>query len=103
VRLIYKADFVERNFRSSIPGIFNLSEHDAAVLEQIEQARKNVAHIERDISARNIVLNGKDGAPGKLSERAVLRENIESECWKLKNRHEADFQFAFTGVGELVL
>lgn len=96
--LVYNADFVERNFRSSLPGIFTLGEHDAAVLEQIEQARKDVADIERDISARNIVLNGKDDAPGKLGERAALRENIENECWKLKNRHDADFQFAFTGV-----
>lgn len=96
--LVYNADFVERNFRSSLPGIFTLGEHDAAVLEQIEQARKDVADIERDISARNIVLNGKDGAPGKLGERAALRDNIENECWKLKNRHDADFQSAFAGV-----
>lgn len=96
--LVYNADFVERNFRSSLPGIFTLGEHDAAVLDQIEQARKDVADIERDISARNIVLNGKDDAPGKLSERAALRENIENECWKLKNHHDADFQSAFTGA-----
>lgn len=96
--LVYNADFVERNFRSGLPGIFTLGEHDAAVLDQIEQARKDVADIERDISARNIVLNGKDDTPGKLGERAALRENIENECWKLKNRHDADFQSAFTGV-----
>ncbi len=96
--LVYNADFVERNFRSSLPGIFTLGEHDAAVLDQIELARKDVEEIERDISARNIVLNGKDGAPGKLVERATLRDNIENECWKLKNRHDADFQSAFTGV-----
>ncbi|KDM65249.1 AAA family ATPase [Acidiphilium sp. JA12-A1] len=96
--LVYNADFVERNFRSSLPGIFTLGEHEASVLDQIEQARKVVADIEREISARNIVLNGKDGAPGKLGERAALRENIENECWKLKNRHDADFQAAFTGV-----
>lgn len=96
--LVYNADFVERNFHSSLPGIFTLGEHNAAVLEQIEQARKDVADIERDISARNIVLNGKDGALGKLGERTALRENFENECWKLKNRHDADFQSAFTGV-----
>lgn len=96
--LVYNADFVERNFRSSLPGIFTLGEHDAAVLDQIEQARKDVADIEHDISARNIALNGKDDAPGKLGERASLRENIENECWKLKNRHDAEFQPAFTGV-----
>lgn len=96
--LVYNADFVERNFRSSLPGIFTLGEHDAAVLDQIEQARKVVAEIERDISARDIVLNGKDGVPGKLGERATLRENIENECWKLKNRHDAYFQSAFTGA-----
>lgn len=96
--LVYNSDFVERNFRSSLPGIFTLGEHDAAVLDQIEQARKDVADIERSISALNIVLNGKDDAPGKLVERAALRESIENECWKLKNRHDSDFQSAFTGV-----
>lgn len=96
--LVYNADFVERNFRSSLPGIFTLGEQDAAALDQIELARKVVADIERDISARNIVLNGKDEVPGKLAERATLRENIENECWKLKNRHDADFQPAFAGV-----
>ena len=96
--LVYNADFVERNFRSSLPGIFTLGERDAAVLDQIEQARKDVSDIERDISARDIVLNGKDDAPGKLGELAALRENIENECWKLKNRHDADFQSAFAGV-----
>ncbi|WP_411341321.1 AAA family ATPase [Sphingopyxis sp. J-6] len=97
-RLVYNADFVERNFRSSLPGIFTLGEHDAAVLDQIEQARKAVADLERDITARDIVLNGQDDASGKLGERAALRENIENECWKLKNRHDADFQSAFTGA-----
>lgn len=96
--LVYNADFVGRNFHSSLAGIFTLGEHDAAVLEQIEQARKDVADIERDITARNIVLGGNDGAGGKLGERSTLRENIENECWKLKNRHDADFQAAFTGV-----
>lgn len=96
--LVYNADFVERNFRSSLPGIFTLGEHDAAVLDQIEQARKDVGDVERDISARNIVLKGQDDASGKLGERAALRENIENECWKLKHRHDSDFQSAFTGV-----
>ncbi len=96
--LVYNADFVERNFRSSLPGIFTLGEHDAAVLDQIEQARKNVAEIESKISARQIVLNGSGDAPGKLGERATLREGIENECWKLKNRHDAYFQSAFKGV-----
>lgn len=96
--LVYNADFVERNFRSSLPGIFTLGENDGAVLDKIEQAKKHVEDIERDISARNIVLNGKDGGHGKVRERADLRENIENECWKLKNRHDADFQSAFAGV-----
>lgn len=96
--LVYNADFVERNFRSGLPGIFTLGEHDAESLDQIEQVRKNITEIERAISVLNIALNGKDGAPGKLGEHAALRENIENECWKLKNRHDADFQSAFTGV-----
>lgn len=96
--LVYNADFVERNFRSSLRGIFTLGEHDAAVLDQMEQARRNIADLERDISARNISLNGKDDAPGKLAERDALRNNIENECWKLKSRYDADFQSAFAGV-----
>lgn len=96
--LVYNADFVEQNFRSSLPGIFTLGEHDAAILDQIEQARKDIADIERDISARIIALNGKDDTPGKLDLRATLRVNIENECWKLKSRHDADFQSAFTGL-----
>lgn len=96
--LVYNADFVERNFRSSLPGIFTLGEHDAAVLDQIEFARKKIAEIERDINARNIVLRGADGTSGKLRDQSTLRENIENECWKVKNRHDADFQSAFTGV-----
>jgi len=95
---VYNTDFVERNFRSSLPGIFTLGEQDPAVLGQIDQARKDVADIEREISARNVVLNGKDGAPGKLAERAALRENIENDCWRFKNRYDTDFQSAFTGV-----
>lgn len=96
--LVYNPDFVERNFRSTLPGIFTLGEHDAGVLDQIELARKDVADIERAIRARDIVLNGEDDALGKLNERAALRDNIENDCWKLKNRHDADFQPAFTGV-----
>ncbi|NIE81703.1 AAA family ATPase [Asaia sp. As-1742] len=96
--LVYNTDFMERNFRSNLPGIFTLGEHDAAVLDQIDQTRKKIAEIEHDISARDIVLRGNDGASGKLGDRSALRENIVNECWKLKNRYDADFQSAFTGV-----
>lgn len=96
--LVYNTDFMERNFRSNLPGIFTLGEHDAAVLDQIDQTRKKIAEIEHDISARDIVLRGNDGTSGKLGDRSALRENIVNECWKLKNRYDANFQSAFTGV-----
>lgn len=96
--LVYNADFVERNFRSSLPGIFTLGEHNAAIQDQVALQQKKITETEEDISARNISLHGKDGKSGKLGERSTLRENIENECWKLQKRHEADFQSAFTGA-----
>lgn len=93
--LVYNADFVARNFRSSLPGIFTLGERNAAVLDQIEQARKDVEKFERNIAVLNTKLNGTDENPGKLGESAALRKNIENDCWNLKTRYDADFQSAF--------
>lgn len=93
--LVYNADFVERNFRPTFPGIFTLGERDAAMLDQIEQAGKNVEKFERNIAVLNIKLNGIGESPGELAESAALRKNIENDCWKIKTRFDADFQLAF--------
>lgn len=96
--LVYNVDFVERNFASSIPGIFTLGEENVETLARIDELKGQLGEISATIVNRRNTLQGVDGTGGKMGELASLRADIQRECWSAKGRHDAHFKGAFTGV-----
>lgn len=95
-RLVYNADFVERNF-SSIRGIFTLGEKSGDALEQIRGATEKRTKLEDEISNLDANLKGTDGNGGKQRELRMLRDGLEDACWTIKQKYGQKFVDAFKG------
>lgn len=97
-RLVYNSDFVERNFTTTLKGIFTLGEESAETLEKIEKARDTQQKHQEALTNLENNLKGADGNAGKLGDLKKLRRAFEETCWLIKGRHEAHFQEAFEGL-----
>ena len=97
-RLVYNADFVERNFTAALKGIFTLGEESAEPLEKIEKAKDAQHKYQEAMTSLQTNLNGADDNAGKLGDLKKLRRTFEEMCWSIKGRHEAHFQEAFEGL-----
>ena len=96
--LVYNSDFVERNFATTIPGIFTLGEENVETLAQIDGLKVQEAGFRDDIANRRNSLQGADGRSGKIGELAAHRDDIQQQCWAAKGLHDAHFKAAFTGL-----
>lgn len=97
-RLVYNSDFVERNFTSTLRGIFTLGQESAETLEKIEKAKDKQHEHQAALSNLENNLKGPDGTAGKLGDLKKLRKAFEETCWAIKGRHDAHFQEAFEGL-----
>lgn len=98
--LVYNRDFVENNFSQSteLKGIFTLGEKDKKTLEAIENEKKKLDELVKEIAKLKNSLEGEDGNGGKQAELDVLETEFESACWDLKLKHDEKLQGAFSGV-----
>ncbi|AYG59924.1 AAA family ATPase [Rhizobium jaguaris] len=96
--LVYNRDFIEENFTARMRGIFTLGHEDAAVLQAIEDLKKDIDDVSNTIRARKHTLEGPDGNGGKRKELHDLNTNFQEACWKTKLKHEDKFREAFRGV-----
>jgi wobble nucleotide-excising tRNase len=96
--VVYNSDFVERNFATTIPGIFTLGEENVEMLAQIDELKVQEAGFRDDIANRRNTLQGADGRTGKIGELAAHRDDIQQQCWAAKGLHDAHFKAAFTGL-----
>ena len=92
--LVYNRDFVERNFNQpdELKGIFTLGEKDKETFDRIKLAKDELDRISDSIAGLKISL---EDVVGKLK---LHEDEFTEECWKLKQKHDAKFQGAFTGV-----
>jgi wobble nucleotide-excising tRNase len=97
-RLVYNSDFVERNFTSTLRGIFTLGEESAETIVKIEAAKDKQHEHQAALSSLESNLKGSDGTAGKLGDLKKLRRAFEDACWTIKNRHDAHFQDVFEGL-----
>lgn len=97
-RLVYNSDFVERNFTSTLKGIFTLGEVSAETLEKIKNAKEKQHEHEEAINKLEGTLRGPDGKTGKIGDQDKLRLAFEGTCWDIKNRHDPHFKDVFEGV-----
>jgi len=95
--LVYNSDFVERNFKADLRGIFTLGEVEVDTLEKIELARAKVVEIEAQIGNLQTALGAEDDSSGKRAERHALRKAFEQQCWSVKGNYDSTFREAFKG------
>ena len=98
--LVYNRDFVEKNFNQpdELKGIFTLGEKDKETLDKIAAARVELDSIKDSAAKLKTTLQGDLGNGGKIEELKQLEAEFTEKCWKLKQKHYAKFQGAFTGV-----
>ncbi|WP_072389385.1 AAA family ATPase [Hyphomicrobium sp. CS1BSMeth3] len=96
-RLVYNSDFVERNFTSTLKGIFTLGAESAETLAKIDAAKAKQQEEEAEVRRLEGTLKGPDGSTGKEGDLRALRGRFEDACWEIKNRHDAHFREAFEG------
>lgn len=97
-RLVYNSDFVERNFTSTLRGIFTLGEESAETTTKIEVAKDKQHEYQAAIRGLEENLKGPDGTAGKADDLKKLRRAFEDTCWAIKNRHDENFQDVFEGL-----
>lgn len=97
--LVYNRDFVERNFNQpdELEGIFTLGEKDKENFDRIKAAKEELDHIKESIDSLRFRLE-VEGNGGKVGELKQLEDNFTQECWQLKQKYDAKFRDAFTGV-----
>jgi wobble nucleotide-excising tRNase len=94
-RLVYNSDFVERNFTSSMRGIFTLGESSSYTIAQIQAAKKQHGDHADEVRGLEGTLKGPDGGSGKHGDLQKLRSAFEETCWTIKNRHDEHFRDVF--------
>jgi len=94
---VYNADFVGKNFKSQMPGIFTLGEQDAKALDDIEQARQQLDEINGQITQRtNTLRSGPVG--GKEGELSTTTKELQEHCWGAKVEYDKHFEPVFAGL-----
>lgn len=98
--MVYNRDFVDRNFNQEGPlqGVFTLGENQVEAEREIARLQPEIVKITDQISSLNIQLYGSEEKPGKHEELKDLEAVLREKCWKQKQRHDAYFQSAFSGV-----
>ena len=93
VAMVYNRDFVDLNFNpaSDLKGVFTLGEKDVGILKAIDAAIAEKASLDGKIA------NLEATRAGKLSQIAVLDEQMKEACWALKIKYESVFRGAFAG------
>ncbi len=98
--MVYNRDFVDRNFNQDGPlqGVFTLGENQVEAEREIARLRPEIVKVTDQISSLNIQLDGSKEQFGKRKELEDLEPVLREKCWKQKQRHDAFFQAAFSGV-----
>lgn len=96
--LVYNRDFVARNFTPQLKGIFTLGETEQDTLDKIASAKARVGEARDELGKLTGTLGANDGSDGKRRDLKELRKKFEGECWHIKDRHDAHFKDAFSGL-----
>ena len=97
--LVYNRDFIEDNFNqpADLKGVFTLGKQDIDTLQKIENVKKEIDDLGRDIGSLTTALLGEDRQGGKQGELAILAEELKEKSWEQKQRHDAKLKGAFEG------
>lgn len=95
---VYNRDFVEANFAPSkeIKGVFTLGAGDKAIVDAIDEKKRNIDELTTKIVSLN---NDLTGESGKIALLEKCERDIESYCWdKIRTPNDMDFKVIFKGL-----
>ena len=97
--LVYNRDFVEKNFNQpdELKGIFTLGEKDKETFDRINDTKEELDRINDSITRLKFSLE-VEGNGGKVGELKQHEDKFTEDSWELKQKHDAKFRDAFTGV-----
>lgn len=98
--MVYNRDFVERNFNqeNTVKGIFTLGDNQVEAEQAIARLKPELDKLDKEISSLTIQLEGENQSGGKRKEVIKLETDLQTQCWKMKQKYDDLFQQAFTGV-----
>ncbi|MGE0257027.1 MAG: AAA family ATPase [Alphaproteobacteria bacterium] len=96
LRYIYNSDFVSRNFKSQMQGVFTLGEKSDDTIAEITERKLYETQQIEEIRKRRITLGGEDGNGGKTAELHDLEIKFRDKFWASKIRYDENFEGAFS-------
>jgi len=98
--LVYNRDFVEVNFGpvEDLKGIFTLGQTEINNEAAIAAAKLEIDQLNQDIAQRKGTLGLAADNSGMVGKLAALSSAFQDRCWEQKQKHDAAFQAAFSGV-----
>ncbi|TBU71640.1 AAA family ATPase [Phytopseudomonas daroniae] len=98
--MVYNNDFIAANFTDSkqFKGVFTLGQTEKAQLDRLEELQKERRGHEQVKTRAQENLKGPDGVSGKIGEKNALEAKLVTRCWEQKQKHDNEFQGAFTGL-----
>lgn len=98
--MVYNNDFIAENFTDSkqFKGVFTLGQTEKAQLDRLEALQKDRSGYEQVKIRAQENLKGPDGESGKIGEKNALEAKLVTRCWEQKQKHDNEFQVAFTGL-----
>ncbi|UUW72002.1 AAA family ATPase [Pseudomonas oryzihabitans] len=98
--MVYNNDFIAANFTDSkqFKGVFTLGKTEKAQLDRLEALQRERRGYEQVKTRAQENLKGLDGESGKIGEKKALEAKLLTRCWEQKQKHDKDFQIAFSGL-----
>jgi len=93
---VYNRDFVDKNFKQVIPGVFTLGEQGIEIQARIEVVTEAIKKLDQEIRKYIETLNGENGSGGKTIELIQLENLYEEKFWNAKLKYQDKFSDAFS-------
>jgi len=95
---VYNRDFIDRNFKSTLKGIFTLGEQEIDNKNDIDDANIMKDKLINDIKFLSITLKGEDGKGGKIKELEDIETEYKERFWSSKQKYNTKLTSAIKGV-----
>ncbi|MDH4556951.1 hypothetical protein E8F11_17565 [Pseudomonas sp. BN417] len=98
--LVYNNDFIKDNYKDSedLRGVFTLGKAEKEQLDRLKEFQAEKQRHQQQKNRAVAMLDGENGNGGKNAELLALETKFLARCWDQKQKHDNDFQGAFTGV-----
>jgi len=98
--MVYNNDFIKDNYKDSedLKGVFTLGKAEKEQLDRLKELQAEKQRHQQQKNRSMAMLDGENSNGGKNAELAALEAKLLARCWDQKQKHDNEFQGAFTGV-----